>query len=149
MFPCHPHSNLPLMFVDINARPEAGITSNQAYSWEKNNDLSTTLSLLDKNNHNLSKPEKELLLWHARLGHAGFGWIQGLMLKRKGKHGEPPEPPVMPTRTNEAGRCDPPKCPACQLGKQHRRPHRHSLKKIRPEREMSIKRDLEPLSSLH
>ena len=90
------------MFVDINARPEAGITSNQAYSWEKNNDLSTTLSLLDKNNHNLSKPEKELLLWHTRLGHAGFGWIQGLMLKRKGKHGEPPEPPVMPTRTNEA-----------------------------------------------
>ena len=45
-----------------------------------------------------------MTLWHARLGHAGFGWIQGLMLKRKGKHGEPPEPPVIPTRTNEASR---------------------------------------------
>ena len=67
------------------------------------------------------------------------------MLKRKGKHGEPPEPPVMPTRTNKAGWCEPPKCPACQLGKQHRRPHRHSHAKTRPEREMSIKRDdLEP-----
>ena len=39
--------------------------------------------MLDDNNYNLSKHEKELLLWHYRLGHAGFAWIQTLMRQRK------------------------------------------------------------------
>ena len=45
----------------------------------------------------------------------------------------------------QVGVADPPKCPACQLGKQHQRPHRHSHGKTWPEHEMSIKHDdLEP-----
>ena len=45
--------------------------------------LEAKLSLLDTSNRNLTNEQKELLLWHQRLGHAGQGWLQSLM--RPGK----------------------------------------------------------------
>jgi hypothetical protein len=35
--------------------------------------------VLDPTNTNLTSPQKELKLWHDRLGHCGFGWVQRLM----------------------------------------------------------------------
>ena len=76
--------------------------------------------LLYEMNHNLTKPQKELKLWHARLAHAGFAWIQDLMRSLKTDVGDESKPPVIPTTTTSAS-CTPPKCAACFFAKQHRR----------------------------
>lgn len=80
--------------------------------------LNATITAVNDANINLSEPEKELLRWHYRLGHIGFTRIQFLM--RTG----------VLTRSNNKkhlhqAACKiehPPKCAACQYGKQHRRP---------------------------
>ena len=80
--------------------------------------LNATITAVNDSNLNLSEPEKELLRWHYRLGHIGFKRIQFLM--RTG----------VLTRSNNKkhlhqAACKiehPPKCAACQFGKQHRRP---------------------------
>ena len=108
-------------------------------------DIEHTLSLLDEINHNMSKPQKELMLWHQHLGHAGFRWIQSLMRKPKHEVGDNQESPVLPTKIAATSNCDPTRCPACQLSKAHRRsPKTHRIL-ARPEMEMSIRReDLNP-----
>jgi hypothetical protein len=77
-------------------------------------------TLLNDNNHNLTRSQKELALWHTRLAHAGQGWIQDLMFKVKHQAGEA-EQPVIPVRQDTTARCPHIKCPACQMAKQHRR----------------------------
>ena len=80
--------------------------------------LNATITAVNENNLNLSEPEKELLRWHYRLGHMSFKKIQFLL--RTG----------VLTRSNNKrhlhqAACkieNPPKCAACQFGKQHRRP---------------------------
>ncbi len=97
-------------------------------------------TLLDSTNFNLTGPQKELLLWHTRLGHAGQAWVQDLMLKVKIEVGNASKP-VIPTKHPGAARCVRPICPACQLGKQHRRTSESSSTLTNPEKEMAIKRD--------
>ena len=141
-FPYNPSSNLPLMFMDVNLT-RAGLTKEQVLNLthEDNSDLLlSTMSLLDKNNHNLSAGDKELLLWHNRVSHAGFSWVQSLMHKKKNGVGDDPDPPVIPTKTTTAARCDPPKCPACQLSKQQRRSHKSARTHVRPSKDMSSRR---------
>jgi hypothetical protein len=41
------------------------------------------LNVTDEVNQNLTASQKELLLWHWRLGHAHFQWIQMLAAKPK------------------------------------------------------------------
>jgi hypothetical protein len=36
------------------------------------------MSVVDETNQNLSPCQKELFLWHWKLGHANFNWIQRL-----------------------------------------------------------------------
>jgi hypothetical protein len=59
--------------------------------------LQQSRHLLFDNNINLTKPRKELLLWHNRLSHAGLGWIQDLMYVKKGDHGATSVPEIIPT----------------------------------------------------
>ena len=120
----------------------AGLSGHHALDLVTASSLESTLSLLDDNNYNLSEHEKELLLWHCRLGHAGFAWIQTLMRQRKPTAHEPNPPlPIVMTRTTGAYKCAHPKCPACQLSKQHRCSAKSQRIATRPEREMAIKRD--------
>ena len=108
------------MFLDFNV-PHAGLSGHHALDLVTTSSLESTLSLLNDNNYNLSKHEKELLLWHCRLGHAGFAWIQTLMRQPKPTSHEPNPPlPVIIAWTTGAYKCAHPKCPACQLSKQHR-----------------------------
>ena len=74
-FPYQQHNNLPLMFLDFCVN-QAGLTGQQTLNLTTSLELERTYTLLDENNYNLTKHAKELLLWHYRLGHAGFGWIQ-------------------------------------------------------------------------
>ncbi|MCA1806890.1 MAG: GAG-pre-integrase domain-containing protein, partial [Actinobacteria bacterium] len=102
--------------------------------------------LLHDNNHNLNKPQKELLLWHNRLGHAGLRWIQDLMRVTKSPiEGDTAEPPLILSKAPGAANCVQPICPACQMAKQHRRtPGSQRVQNV-PEHEMAIRReDLQP-----
>jgi hypothetical protein len=138
-FPFHPNSNLPLMFTDPKIS-QGGMTSPQLFALSKTDVIDQTQQLLDEHNHNLSKTAKELLLWHYRLAHSGFTWIQSLMRIRKQEVGVPSDPPVIPTKTSNVASCAIPKCPACQLGKQHRRTPDNSSVQMKTEQEMAIRR---------
>ncbi len=119
-FPYHPHSNLPLMFLDDCAK-HVGMTGQRTLSLasSQNCELEMMIKLMD-DNHNLAKPQQELLLWHYRLAHAGLGWIQDLMRKPKDAVGTEVGEAVIKTTTRQTANCQHPKCPACQLGKQCR-----------------------------
>ena len=97
--------------------------------------------ILDDQNLNLTKEEKELLLWHQRLGHVGFTWLQTLMRPTKYESGAPPDPPTIPVKLKGASKCTPPKCVACSLAKQHRKTSGSSSTHHKPEREMAIRRN--------
>ena len=102
-------------------------------------------SLLKVDNHNLKPDAQELTLWHQRLSHAGFQWVQDLMRDRKEEVGDEKLPPLVPTRLSQAKSCTPPKCAACILAKQHRRPTGSTKHTNVPDREMAIRRnDLKP-----
>jgi len=144
-FPYHPGSNLPFMYLDEGII-QAGLTARDlAFLQEAENIESFTKTFHD-NNHNLSKPQKELLLWHSRLGHAGFRWIQDLMRVQKPQVvGEISDPPLIPTKISGTANCSIPLCPACQFAKAHRRtPDSQKTTNVR-EHDMAIrKNDLNP-----
>jgi hypothetical protein len=80
--------------------------------------LTAAIAITIDANANLSEPEKELLRWHARLGHLGFRKIQFLMRTGILSRSES-------TRRLQVAACKlsrPPKCAACQFGKQSQRP---------------------------
>ena len=141
-FPYTPHSNLPLMYLDYcAAQTSVGIDPVALEAAIDSPEFNKTLNLLHRNNFNLTGPQKELLLWHTRLGHAGFRWIQALMRKRKQLVGEVAEPPVIPSGFETISKCDAPECAACQLSKQHRRKPGTEVTRRLPNKEMVIRRD--------
>lgn len=80
--------------------------------------LNSVISTVHSDNRNLSEAEKELLRWHYRLGHLSFKKIQTLMRTGVLAHSEK-------TRRLHRAACrltTPPKCAACQFGKQRCRP---------------------------
>ena len=138
-FPYHPGSNLPIMFTDWDI-PQAGLSASHFQFLRSDTGFETASKLLE-DNYNLSLAEKELMLWHNRLGHAGFKWIQDLMRPRKVEVGGKPESPLIYTRINGTPNCGVPRCPACQLGKQHRQTPRSIKMQTIPENEMKIRRE--------
>ena len=63
------------------------------------------LCVTDMLNQNLTPAQKELLCMHYRWGHIGFAWLQ--WLAHKAFCGLP----------GQIGKCTPPLCVACQMGK--------------------------------
>ena len=124
------------MFLDDQTQ-QVGMARTQVANLLKSEDVKHTITLLDKNNHNLSWQQKELMLWHQRLGHAGFRWIQNPMLKPKVDEGDNEEPPVIPVKNSGTHHCEAPWCPACQLSKAHRWTWGSSRVHQKPELEMA------------
>jgi hypothetical protein len=118
-FPYNPGSNLPLMLPSVN-QAVAGLTFEDRNYLTQPNLLSSFLSVADETNQNLTASQKELLLWHWKLGHAGFQWIQHLA-------STPHEPidgieyPILKCKQPRVSSCPAPLCTACQLSKQNRR----------------------------
>jgi len=137
-FPYSDGNQLPLMLLDrTSSRPDLQEDSVLGLLA----DINSVNQLLDDQNRNLTKDQKELLLWHQRLGHSGFHWNQTLMNARKVDVGDTAEPPTITPRCKGAARCDHPKCVACQLAKQHRRSPGSTSMHAKPEREMAIRRN--------
>jgi hypothetical protein len=83
-----------------------------------------SLSVFDETNQNITSAQKELLLWHSRLGHLGFNHIQRLMHPRvldpAPSKSLMREPCILPKHAS-AKTCKPPLCAACQIAKAKRR----------------------------
>ncbi len=76
--------------------------------------LKALTTTVDPNNTNLSEAEKEILRWHQRLGHLAMEKIQFLL--RTGVLAMSAAKRVLHTKAAKISK--PPKCAACQFGKQ-------------------------------
>lgn len=149
-FPYNPAGNLPMMLMNelfTTVAGVAGVAAPLAFNLRHTDAPSRSQGLLHDNNVNLTRPQKEVLMWHNRLAHAGLGWIQDLMCVQKGNHGEQSAPPILPSKHSASKRCDIEgiKCPSCLLAKQHRRSTGKPPTKGDPSQEMAIRREaMEP-----
>jgi hypothetical protein len=80
-FPFHPANNLPMMFLDDMSGPIAGFSSVDYELFDDSQYVLTNVA--DEVNQNLDGPQRELLLWHHKLGHIGFEWLQALTKHEK------------------------------------------------------------------
>ena len=80
--------------------------------------LTMVISTVDEANSYLSKPEKELICWHCQLGHIGFWKVQFLM--RMGVLSQSQRNRKLHMAATKI--IHPPKCAACQFGKQKQQP---------------------------
>jgi hypothetical protein len=80
---------------------------------------SAALSVAEQTNQNLTPSQRELLLWHWKLGHCGFAWVQSLAAKPRSKPDSNEETtPLLLTKAGKVSSCLAPLCAACQLAKQ-------------------------------
>ena len=79
-FPYSNNGNLPLMLVDADCKSShfAGFAPVDCHSLSTSNSLSF-LSVAHDLNTNLTGAQRELLLWHWRLGHCNFQHVQSAM----------------------------------------------------------------------
>jgi len=108
--------------VVARVNPDNNLPTSEAYRHKDTlhaaDALNATITAVNEMNFNLTEPEKELLRWHYRLGHMSFKKIQFLLRSGVLSRGDSKR------RLHQAA-CNikmPPKCAACQYGKQHRRP---------------------------
>ena len=118
------HNNLPIHRAHL-----PGATEHTAKA------LQSAICETSVHNQNLDNAQKELLYWHFRLGHIGFGHLQ--FLARTGK---------LPVKNPKAfANCDHPKCAACQFGKACHHPNQTKKEVKNPSKEMELKKnDLHP-----
>jgi hypothetical protein len=110
--PYNPRNNLPLMLPDNAFSAGIGLADLTSFAAR-----SSLLSVTDQTNQNLRPAQKELLLWHFKLGHAGFQWCQ----KRCRASSDPFREQILVPNHSSVTSCDAPLCTACQLSKQTRR----------------------------
>lgn len=111
-FPFHPVNGLPLMFLDDGRGHVAGFLSSDHALFSDHHKILT--SIADETNQNLNGPQKELLLWHHKLGHINFDWLQALA--RHGRN-NPNAKRVFESKFSSIGNCHAPSCAACQWEK--------------------------------
>ena len=127
--------------VRVDCDPQTNLPTSMAYNhkttiqpWhEFNNALSSTM----KHNHNLSPAMKELLRWHDRLGHLNFKQIQFLLRTGVLAHSEA----ARRLQASASKITDFPLCPACQFGKQRRRPSPGKRTHVVRDRDGALKKD--------
>jgi hypothetical protein len=108
---------LPLMFLDDEKRGHvAGMMAADSAMF---NDVKSILTnVADETNQNFSGPQRELLLWHHKLGHINFDWLQ--TLARQGRDSNKRR--VFESKFASIANCCALLCAACQMGKGKRRP---------------------------
>jgi hypothetical protein len=78
-------------------------------------------AVLKNGNNNLSPEQKELLLWHYRLGHIGFGKVQSYLQKPRTTSLNDMQSRLISPSNSKCSHCHPPMCAACQYAKQKRK----------------------------
>ena len=133
VFPYNLQNNLPLMLPTTTRT--VGLTFEDACVLGDGFSARTFMSVADETNQNLTASQKELLIWHWKLGHANFQWIQTLC-----RHSTSDSKRcVLPTKFNKTSSCPAPKCVACMLGKQARRTPTLSIGHQLPNKDLLLK----------
>jgi len=120
---------------------QVGMAASDLPTSDKLEAYGTVFDIIAEENANITAAQKELLLWHFCLGHAGMGWVQTLMHNCKAAHGTKAYSPILPTKHDKAKSCDKPCCEVCLLGKQHQQTPGSVTVKAKPEKEMAIRQD--------
>jgi hypothetical protein len=136
-FPYNPSSNLPFMFQ--GGPVVAGAKYCDATYLSHPPSFQSLMSVTEQTNQNLRPSQKELLLLHQKLGHAGFQWCQSLCATPR----DTTKQQIIVPKHPQVSTCEPPLCAACQLSKQNRRtPDRRATGHPEP---MAIRQgDLQP-----
>jgi len=117
-FPYQPQSRLPIMLTKDYFIGKLHLTNCSLNVKDLQAEGATALpSILDQSNLNLTGSQKELLLWHQRLGHVSFQRLQALLRPPRNELGRQ----VLFPKNARATRCEIPRCEACQYAKQKRR----------------------------
>ncbi len=121
--------------------PTNNLPTSQAYDSDSTETpvqaLQAIISEVCDANQNLTEPEKELLRWHFRLGHIGYRKIQALMKSGVLSHSQA----TRSLHTAASKIQNPPKCAACQYGKQCRRPSPGKTTSVVKDRAGALKQD--------
>jgi hypothetical protein len=78
-------------------------------------------AVLKQANSNLSPEQKELLLWHHRLGHVGITRVQSLLQKPRTSSFNDSLSRLISPSNNKSSHCQAPLCTSCQYAKQKRK----------------------------
>jgi hypothetical protein len=78
-------------------------------------------AVLKQANNNLSSEQKELLLWHHRLGHISIARVQSLLQKPRTNSFNDKLTRIISPSNNKSSHCHPPLCTSCQYAKQKRK----------------------------
>ena len=116
-FPYNHGNNLPLMLPDQILM--AGLTYGDV-DFMTSNASSIHMSVTAETTQNLTASQRELLLWHHRLGHGNFQWIQRLFAQRP-DHLTGTSTSILHAKAPSVSSCPLPLCAACQMAKQTRR----------------------------
>jgi GAG-pre-integrase domain len=124
-FPYNFHNNLPLMVIDEVGHKTAGLSCHELGILTEPTIMESYLLVLDQVNQNITSAQKELLLWHQRLGHARFQWNQSLMVKPLDA------PPVIETKhaMTRNSKTENLFCTACAMAKMGQR---HCTRQTKP-----------------
>ena len=117
-FPYNPGGNLPLMLTESSQKNfmVAGLQVEEKQLIKNPSILSVLLSIMDQTNQNITHSQKELLLWHQRLGHINIQWVKSLCAQPRNSTSGP----KLTTKCKYVSTCENPICTACQLAKQTR-----------------------------
>jgi hypothetical protein len=142
-FPYNCGNNLPLMLPKVIV--PVGLSFEDTQVLMDGTQLRGLMSVADEMNQNITASQKELLMWHWRLGHAGFQWVQKLATVPRNKEDGDNRLPILKTKTPRVSSCQAPLCTACQLARQTRRGAGTSQELKDPKKESLLKRgNLEP-----
>ena len=114
-----------------------GLTFDDATTLGDGHSVHNYMSVADESNQNLTSAQKELLLWHWKLGHANFQWIQTLCREPTTNSRRC----ALVTKHPKASSCLLPKCAACMLGKQMRRQPGTNTGALVKGKEMMLRRE--------
>ncbi|KAG7345831.1 hypothetical protein IV203_033362 [Nitzschia inconspicua] len=137
-FPWNDGSNLPVMLTpELCQQPSPTQLSLHRSDLIFNVNVEPKKSVLHDTNLNLTGSQKELLLWHHRLGHVAMKTIQSPLACPHDK-----SKPILQATRPRVTTCEPPRCEACQYAKQKRRLPSTQISRPISEREGGISRDV-------
>ena len=125
--------------IRVELDPQTNLPTSMAYNHETVTSQSFEAHnvMMKNSNLNLSPAEKELLRWHDRLGHLNFKQIQFILRTGVLAHSES----ARRLQAAASKLTTLPLCPACQFGKQRRRPAPGKTSSVVKDREGVLKKD--------
>lgn len=132
-FPYNGSNNLPQ--IGPTCAFQIGLSFEDACLLGDGHSVRTFMSVANETNQNLTAAQRELLIWHWKLGHANFQWIQALCCQA------PERLPTLPTTHVKTSSCCAPKCAACLLAKQNRHGPGNNSATLKPGQDMKLKKN--------